>query len=91
METHKPQLNIKLVLDISTAHVRKESTEWLDQHASMSNKHGWLVSVFYCLYGDNETPPEIKAIAEVCEKRGIYDIHFDCDGFEYEVFEKFDW
>lgn len=90
METNKTQLSIRIALDISTAHVRKESTEWLDEHASMSNEHGWLMSVFYCLDG-RETPLEIKAIAETCLERGIYDIHFDCDGFEYEVFEKFDW
>lgn len=91
MDAAETQLVIRKVLDISTAHVRKESTKWLDEHASLCGDYGWLASVFYCLEEDNESPSEIMAIAEACQKQGIYDIYFDCDGEQYEAFEKFDW
>lgn len=100
----KTQAHVRAILDISTAHVRKETAELLDAItmtgidapviAHAKGEYGWLVYVSDDPSAQpnwSRVPVELQRLILFARRMGCDWIMFDRDGVVLEDFETWDW
>lgn len=87
---------IRKILDISTGHVCKETSELLNagggEHTwAIPFEYGWFVDVPEYDCGREQRPADINTVMDYARKHDCEWIKFDCDGELLSDLPKFDW
>ena len=81
---------IAKMLVLSTAHVTRETAEWLNTETVGYRKgdYGWII---YTDADPDELAPELVACLEFAKAQGCEWIMFDCDADKIDSLETFEW